>query len=84
MKQGRPLPEVLTELQRQNSMKRDYIAPASALRLSDDGETFLMDHVSVKDSESLGTTDLFHRQVGAAHGIPAKYYDAICIIPLYE
>ena len=75
MKQGRALPEVLTELQRQNSMKRDFIAPASALRLSDDGETFLMDHVSVKDSDSLGTTDLFHRQVGAALGIPAKYYD---------
>ena len=75
MKQGRALPEVLRELQRQNNMKQDYIAPASALRLSDDGETFLMDHVGARDSESLGTTDLFHRQIGSALNIPAKYYD---------
>ena len=63
MKQGRTLSEVLTELQHQNTAKRDYIAPATALRLSDDGETFLMDHVGPKDSEVLGTTDLFHRQI---------------------
>lgn len=75
MKQGRALPEVLTELQRQNTMKRDFIAPASALSLSSDGETFLMDHIGVKDTQMLGTTDLFHRQVGATLGIPAKYYD---------
>ena len=77
MKQGRALPEVLTELQRQNEMKRDYIAPATALRLEDDGKTFVLDHIGPKDSEMLGTTDLFHRQIGAALGIPAKYYDAM-------
>lgn len=75
MKQGRALPEVLMELKRQNSAKRDFIAPARALSLSADGETFIMDHVSVKDAEILGTTDLFHRQIGSALNIPAKYYD---------
>ena len=75
MKQGRALPEVLTELQRQNSMKRDFIAPAPALSLADDGSTFVLDHIGPRDSEMLGTTDLFHRQVGSALGIPAKYYD---------
>ena len=88
MKQGRTLSEVLVELQHQNTAKRDYIAPATALRLSDDGETFLMDHVGPKDSEApeapkdsevLGTTDLFHRQIGSALNIPAKYYDAMRI-----
>ena len=75
MKQGRALPEVLTELQRQNSTKRDFIAPAPALSLADDGSTFVLDHIGPKDNETLGTTDLFHRQIGAALGIPAKYYD---------
>ena len=75
MKQGRALPEVLMELQRQNAAKQDFIAPAAALSLSDDGETFVMDHVGPKDSMSMNTTDLFHRQMGSALNIPAKYYD---------
>lgn len=75
MKQGRPLPDVLTELQRQNMMKHDYIAPASALSLSSDGRTFTLDHIGPKDAMSLDTTDLFHRQIGSALNIPAKYYD---------
>ncbi len=75
MKQGRTLPEVLTELQHQNEVKRDYIAPAQVLSLSNDGSTVTLNHIGSKDSEVLGTTDLFHRQVGSALGIPAKYYD---------
>ena len=75
MKQGRALPKVLMELQRQNAAKQDFIAPAAALHLSDDGETFVMDHVGPRDSMSMNTTDLFHRQMGSALNIPAKYYD---------
>ena len=75
MKQGRSLPDVLTELQRQNEAKRDYISPAQALHLADDGSTFQMVHLNTGALESFGTTDLFHRQVGAALNIPAKYYD---------
>ena len=70
MKQGRSLPEVLTELQRQNAAKQDYIGAAEAFRLDDDGGTF---HIG--DDHSFGTTQLFHRQVASALGIPAKYYD---------
>ncbi len=75
MKQGRALPEVLMELQRQNESKHDYIAPARALSLSDDGASLVLDHIGPRDSEVLGITDLFHRQVGSALNIPAKYYD---------
>lgn len=75
MKQGRSLPEVLMELQRQNTAKKDYIAPAEAFRLRDDGQTFEMSHAVSGEQGAFGTTDLFHRQVGAALGIPAKYYD---------
>ena len=70
MKVGRSLPEVLTELQRQNAAKQDYIGAAEAFRLDDDGSTF-----RIGDDHSFGTTQLFHRQVASALGIPAKYYD---------
>lgn len=70
MKQGRTLPEVLTELQRQNAAKQDYIGAAEAFRLDDDGSTF-----RIGNDHSFGTTQLFHRQVASALGIPAKYYD---------
>ena len=73
MKQGRTLHEVLAELQYQNNMKRDYIAPAQALRLSEDGGSIILDNNDAE--EVFGATDLFHRQVGAALNIPAKYYD---------
>ena len=75
MKQGRSLPEVLTELQRQNAAKQDYISPAQAFHLADDGSTFEMTHLNTGAQEIFGTTDLFHRQIGSALNIPAKYYD---------
>ena len=61
MKQGRALAEVLAQLLYEDSMKRDFIAPAQALHTN--------------EQEVLGMTDLFHRQVGSALNIPAKYYD---------
>lgn len=75
MKQGRSLPEVLTELQRQNTTKRDFISPAQAFTLHPDGSTFEMLHQNTGEVEVMGTTDLFHRQIGSALNIPAKYYD---------
>lgn len=75
MKQGRALPEVLAELQVQNAAKRDYIAPAQAMRLSESGESIVLDHIGPKDQEEFSLTDLFHRQIGSALNIPAKYYD---------
>ena len=74
MKQGKPLPEVLSELQHQNKMKRDYVAPAKAFRLEDNGETFTLSR-NDGTQEMFNTTDLFHRQIGSTLEIPAKYYD---------
>ena len=71
MKTGRSLQEVLTELARQQSAKRDYISPAAELSLLPDGRTLEM------GKRHFEVTDLFHRQVGAALSIPAKYYDAM-------
>ena len=75
MKQGRSLPEVLTELKRQNEAKHDYIAPAQAMSLSEDGENVVLYHMGESSSTTFGATDLFHRQLGSALNIPAKYYD---------
>ena len=75
MKQGRPLNEVMAELQRQEQVKQDFIGPAQALRLADDGQTFEISRTGGGAVESFGTTDLFHRQMGGTLGIPAKYYD---------
>jgi hypothetical protein len=71
MKTGRSLQEVLVELQRQQSAKRDYVSPAATLNLLPDGRTLEM------GERHFTATDLFHRQVGAALSIPAKYYDAM-------
>ena len=42
MKTGRNLQELLIELRRQESAKRDYISPASSLLLKEDGHTLSM------------------------------------------
>ena len=75
MKQGRVLSEVITELQRQNAAKQDFIGPAQAFTLRPDGSTFEIVHTNSGRQEVFGTTDLFHRQIGSTLGIPAKYYD---------
>ncbi len=75
MKQGRALPDVLMELKRQNEAKQDFISPARALHLEDDGSTFGITYLNTGAQETFATTDLFHRQVGSTLGIPAKYYD---------
>lgn len=75
MKQGRTLPEVLMELQRQNTAKQDFIGPAQSFCMEPDGSTFGITHLTTGQQEVFGTTDLFHRQVGSALSIPAKYYD---------
>jgi 4-hydroxyphenylpyruvate dioxygenase-like putative hemolysin len=75
MKTGRSLNEVMVELSRQNKAKKDYIGSAEAFHLQDDGRTFEINHIVSGQQEIFDTTQLFHRQVAATLGIPAKYYD---------
>ena len=75
MKTGRSLKEVMAELNRQSRAKRDYIGPAEAFHLRDDGRTFEISHAVSGQQEVFDTSQLFHRQVASALGIPAKYYD---------
>ena len=69
MKTGRNLQELLLELRRQESAKRDYISPASSLLLRENGQTLNM------AGQDFGTTALFHRQTADVLKIPVKYYD---------
>ncbi len=76
MKQGRTLQELAVELDRQRQNKRDFVVDAGAIRMSDDaGQLALMNSSDTSLNESFGMTELFHRQIGTALGIPGKYYD---------
>lgn len=76
MKLGRPLPDMLRELQRQDACKRDLLVPANVLSMQNDGQSIF----TLADGEGqplfpMGMTDLFHRQLGGMMKIPADYYD---------
>jgi len=73
MKFGRTLQELAVELDRQNSMKRDFVVNSAAMRMDASAVGFGL-HREM-DTEAFGMTDLFHRQIGSVLNIPAKYYD---------
>ena len=77
MKQGDTLQNVMLQLKDEAQRKRDFISPAPALMLYDDGRTLGIskNDQDNRNAEMLQTTDLFHRQVASALNIPAKYYD---------
>jgi hypothetical protein len=72
LKSGRTLQELAVELDRQASAKRDFVT-------STDRMSMVADHfvLSPNSGESMqfSMSGLFHRQMGGALGIPAKYYD---------
>lgn len=74
MKQGCTLPEMLTELQRQAQVKKDYIVPAPVIHMNEDGR-FFETSGGAGEPLSFEATGLFHRQLGAAVKIGADYYD---------
>ena len=74
MKQGKSLEELARELDRQNTVKRDFIVPARGIEMTrgNDGLEFLMS--SSKGSECFGASSHFHHQVATTLDIPQKYY----------
>ena len=71
MKEGRPLPELATELQRQADAKRDYIAPSERLSVSSNGRTEMI------LGEPFPVTDIAHGQIADYLDIPKAYYDRL-------
>ncbi len=63
-------------MNRQRDSKRDFVVDSGAIRMSDNaGQLALMHSSDDSLNEAFGMTNLFHRQLGTALGIPSKYYD---------
>lgn len=71
MKQGKSLQELVTEIERQDTAKEDYIIRESSTRMADDGRI----NISFNgNARTLMPTDRFEQQLGTALDIPRKYY----------
>ena len=74
MKTGRTLQDLAVELDRQAAAKCDYIVNTGRMGLTDNAGDFML-YPEDAPPISFGMSGLFERQLGAALGIPAKYYD---------
>lgn len=72
MKTGKTLVELATEIERQSTTRKDFVAPTSKLKMYP-----LAANVSlgVEGVDAFDINDLAHRQIGEHVGVPAKYYD---------
>ncbi len=71
MKTGKTLTELAMELERQSTVKKDFIANTSSLEMTSAGELAL-------DSDTyqeFPVTDHAHSQIAARLDIPSKYYN---------
>ena len=68
MKTGRTFEQLRSEVERQSTLKRDFLAPSSDLHLSDYNE------FRVGDKGYFNVNDNAHRQIAAKLQIPFKYY----------
>lgn len=73
MKAGRTIQELAAEIDRQNAVKKDYLADTCKMEMVlTEGRPQL---VLPAKSLSLEVNGVAHRQIGEHTGIPAKYYD---------
>jgi len=78
MKTGRTLQDLAVELDRQAAAKRDFVVTSDAMQMEDSAELFSLHRPlesGMTEVTPFNMSDLFHRQMGASLGIPAKYYD---------
>jgi len=76
MKVGKTLQELAVEIDRQNKVKKDYIADTGSMQMvidyNDDKKT---PHLTLNGIEPFGINEIAHDQIGEKLGIPSKYYD---------
>lgn len=72
MKTGKTLVELATELERQSTAKKDFVASTSVLEMTDTGEIALESDTTTNE---FPVTDHAHSQIAARLDIPAKYYN---------
>ena len=78
MKTGRTLQDLAVELDRQAVARRDFVVTSDAMQMEDGAELFSLHRPlesGMREVTPFTMSDLFHRQLGASLGIPAKYYD---------
>jgi hypothetical protein len=78
MKTGKTLQEMAIELERQNEVKRDYIANTSqmVMMVPEHEDELTSDPVlSLPDIPSFTINSVAHEQIGMKLGIPSKYYN---------
>ena len=78
MKQGKTLPQLAQELDRQQKVRKDLIADTSTLTLqTDQNGQSLMQIDFGKTIESFGVEETAHRQIASRLQIPYKYYERL-------
>jgi len=73
MKSGRTLQELAMELERQAGAKRDFVVGTQSMDVTETVDIFRL-LPDTGPGMDFDMSDLFHRQMGEALGIPAKYY----------
>ncbi len=71
MKSGKTLVELATELERQSTAKKDFVASSAVLEMTPEGDLTLE---SDANTNEFPVTDHCHTQIAARLDIPSKYY----------
>lgn len=74
---GKTLQELAIELDRQNTVKKDYLLDTRNLIMDadDSGASLTMVNDTAHNSTILGINSIAHYQIGQALGIPTRYYE---------
>jgi len=80
MKAGKTLQELAIEIDRQNKVKKDYIASTKEMAMTvfhkEEGEKVRTDTaLSLPGMAPFGINEIAHDQIGTKLGIPSKYYN---------
>ena len=74
MKQGKTLTALGTELQRQRSMRKDFVADTRSLEMTTEGSVSHLTVFAGNDRQDFVVRDLAHQQIASRLGIPYRYY----------
>jgi len=88
MKAGKTLQQLAAEIERQNEVKRDYIANTTKMEMlvcENEGKKFPMLSLDanpssgIKNIPDFAINSIAHDQIGTKLGIPSRYYDKMLV-----
>ena len=74
MKQGKTLPELGKELQRQRNARKDFVADTRNLQMSTSGSRSVLTVAVANDRQQFAVNELAHQQIASRLNIPYRYY----------